>query len=594
MIYAIILAAGMGLPSNPTIPKCLLKVGEKTILERQLEILKWSGVNESNIIIIIGSEGQCWNKETINYIKKISARTHAKNVIFNNRNMSTGSNYSLLLALNKLDLKDEDTVLVIDGDVVFGKELTYKLLNYPYKNVLISRISYSATSHGGKIIAKDNRVVMAGSDIKIITLPYYIYGGVAKISGRVIGSLKKELVNIPEKHIIDAISKLLEKNEIHNLDIESINKEEEPTFLIGGSGAKLSRLLIVRKETRGEGVAKLSNEIKWLLSLPEDVQRYFPKVVGYNVTKSYAYLDTLYYSYPSLRRVLFTGAIGAEKAIEILLNLLDFMFKYLYSRIYRDGDLDWLYKLHFERVSSRWNETIRRAPIFRRVFNANRIVLNGEELVNAPLLIQSIKSRPELLKMLAPKIITMVHGDLHFQNILVNLSDNNKYNFILMDPRGELNGSDPIYDMGKLWHSFHGLYDFMHEDLFSLEIVFESDKTIQATLEIKNMSSLSEYIKIYERFPKLLEHFNPLNKVYDNWKMRTLFTEAMHFCTLMPFHLKGDGKEERAIAMYLTGVKILNEFYRDYKIESYKEQLKWINVNTLEDYLRIKSHLLRD
>jgi choline kinase len=580
-IYCIILAAGSEITNNSKVPKCLLVIGNRTILERQIEILKWLHIDENKIIVVIGSEGLCWNERTIDYIKML-----AKNVVFNNRNLSTGSNYSLYLALNNLNL-DDDVVLVMDGDVVFDKDLLVKLLNHPCENVLVSRMSYIATSYGGKIFTQHDKVIMAGSDIEPMILPFYIYSGIMKISGRIAKSLKEELIRNPQKHVIDAIGKLVNKYTFYNLDVDFIRSEDTSTFLIGGSGAKLRKIVIVRKEVFGEGVTKLSNEIKWLLSLPEDLRKYFPKIVGYKITKSYAYMDTIYYNLPSLRRMLFDGIINADKAMEILLNLLEFMFKNIYSKVYGKGGLEWLYKLHFERISNRWHTTITRAPVFRRVLKAKKIILNGKELINAPILIQSIKARPKLLEELAPRIITMVHGDLHFQNILIKPDDNSKYNFILTDPRGELNGSDPIYDIGKLWHSFHGLYDFMHEDLFDIKLRMSND-VVQAELKIMDMKSLYEYKKICEQFPKLLENFHPLNEMYDNWKMRTLFTEAIHFCTLMPFHLKGDGKEERAIAMYLTGVKILNDLYYNYKLDDYEEHLDWININTLEDYRKAK------
>jgi len=589
MIKAIILAAGLGITKNSSIPKCLLKVGENTVLERQLQILKWAGIDEDQIIVVIGSEGICWNSKTIGYIKKL-----VKNVISNDKNLTTGSCYSLYLALDSLVLEDNDHILVIDGDIIFDRDFVLKLLNYPYENVLISRMSYAATSNGGRIITKNSKVIMAGMNIDNVTLPYYIYSGAAKIGGRLITVLKNELIKNSRKHVIDAIGKLVNRFKVYNLDVENINHEECPTFLVGGSGAKIRRLMIVRKEVSREGVAKLSNEIKWLLNLPKDLRRYFPKLVGYKVTKSSAYMDTVFYNFPSLRRILFDGTIGADKAIEILRKLLDFMFNNLYSRIYGKGGLGWLYKLHFERICNRWPLVMRKAPILAKVLEAKKIVLNDEEFVNAPLLIQRIRVRPELLRKLAPKIITMVHGDLHFQNILIKLNDNSKYNFLLTDPRGDLNGSDPIYDLAKLWHSFHGLYDFMHEDLFSLKLEFKNNETINADLELIDMKSVHEYNRILNHFPRLMDDFNSVSEIYDNWKMRTLFTEAIHFCTVLPFHLKGDGKEARAVALYLTGVKILNEFYRDYKVEDYEEHLEWININTEEDYLNARPVILKD
>ena len=53
----------------------------------------------------------------------------------------------------------------------------------------------------------------------------------------------------------------------------------------------------------------------------------------------------------------------------------------------------------------------------------------------------------------------------------------------------------------------------------------------------------------------------------------------------MPFHLKNDGKEDKAIAMYLTGVKLFNEFFKKFKIKEIPKDQKLINVNSNKDYL---------
>ena len=134
----------------------------------------------------------------------------------------------------------------------------------------------------------------------------------------------------------------------------------------------------------------------------------------------------------------------------------------------------------------------------------------------------------------------------------------------------------------------------MHEDLFKLDLrISNSGDTIRAKIRLKNLSAVNEYRKIHYTLPEMLKDFVPLNKLDPDWEMRTLFTEAVHFCTLMPFHLRGDGKEERAIALYLTGVKILNEFCQKYDIFAYEERPEWLNINTLSDYLKAKRIWLR-
>lgn len=58
-----------------------------------------------------------------------------------------------------------------------------------------------------------------------------------------------------------------------------------------------------------------------------------------------------------------------------------------------------------------------------------------------------------------PQELVMIHGDFHFQNILIS---DDYSDFVIADPRGELAGSDIFYDFGKLWHSFDGKYDLIH------------------------------------------------------------------------------------------------------------------------------------
>jgi choline kinase len=54
---AIIIAAGMGIRLNPLTndkPKCMPETGSKTIMQRQLEVLRYCGIN--NIITTSGCE----------------------------------------------------------------------------------------------------------------------------------------------------------------------------------------------------------------------------------------------------------------------------------------------------------------------------------------------------------------------------------------------------------------------------------------------------------------------------------------------------------------------------------------------------------
>jgi len=52
-LQAVILAAGMGTrlkPITESLPKCLVKIGKKTILERQINILNLNGIYDITVI----------------------------------------------------------------------------------------------------------------------------------------------------------------------------------------------------------------------------------------------------------------------------------------------------------------------------------------------------------------------------------------------------------------------------------------------------------------------------------------------------------------------------------------------------------------
>jgi len=105
-MVAIILAAGMGkrlYPLTKDIPKCLLKIGGKTIIEHQIKVLKDCKINK--IFIAIGYRG--------NQIKK-----KVKNVQFvsNPFYRFTNSVASLWFVLNKINKPDD--LIILNGDIL--------------------------------------------------------------------------------------------------------------------------------------------------------------------------------------------------------------------------------------------------------------------------------------------------------------------------------------------------------------------------------------------------------------------------------------------------------------------------------------------
>ena len=184
---AIILAAGLGIRMSPltnTVPKCLLDIGGKSVIERQIEILHSVGVRK--IILVLGYRADM--------VRKITKRkcTH----VINQNYKTTNSIESLWLARNFL----RDDLLIINGDVIFEKKLIYDLIQNP-SNICFALTTAWEANRGYKIEVKNGRVVKIGPDIK----KGEIFGedaGIVKVKRAAIHYLKSNLRNFIRKNMV--------------------------------------------------------------------------------------------------------------------------------------------------------------------------------------------------------------------------------------------------------------------------------------------------------------------------------------------------------------------------------------------------------
>jgi len=113
-LKAIILAAGKGTrlgPMGESIPKGMIKLFGKTLIERQLEIYRNCGIDD--ITIVTGYKGELIQYSGINYVK---------NENFANTNM----NESLFCASEKLT----DSVIISYSDIIFEQKIIQQMLMF--------------------------------------------------------------------------------------------------------------------------------------------------------------------------------------------------------------------------------------------------------------------------------------------------------------------------------------------------------------------------------------------------------------------------------------------------------------------------------
>jgi choline kinase len=156
-MQAIILAAGISKrlrPLTDSTPKCLLKVGDKTILEMTVDNILKNGIEE--FVMVTG-----YREEMIkNYIGDKYPGLNIKyltNPDYENNNNS----YSLWMTRNCI-IGD---CILLDSDILFDYRIVGKLLNSGYENCLAVNCNHSLGEEEIKVIVDSrNKILHIGKE----------------------------------------------------------------------------------------------------------------------------------------------------------------------------------------------------------------------------------------------------------------------------------------------------------------------------------------------------------------------------------------------------------------------------------------------
>jgi len=165
---ALILASGMARRLKPLtnkVPKCLVEIDKKAILERIIDSLLENKVRQ--ILITTG-----YYEEKIRKFMKKSYPQVKVNYIFNPKYDETNYIYSLWLARDALKNSD---ILYLHGDLFYNSALIKKILVFPHSGALVNKNfipkkDFKAKVKKGKITEIGVRV--SGQDIGFC-LPIY-------------------------------------------------------------------------------------------------------------------------------------------------------------------------------------------------------------------------------------------------------------------------------------------------------------------------------------------------------------------------------------------------------------------------------------
>ena len=181
------------------------------------------------------------------------------------------------------------------------------------------------------------------------------------------------------------------------------------------------------------------------------------------------------------------------------------------------------------------------------ILNEDIVNVNGEKLLSYKKTLEILMPRIEKLIKDSKKFYSIIHGDICFSNVvyLPEIS-----NFKLLDPRGNF-GVDTIYgdmryDMAKIRHSYHGLYDYITQGLYELKEI--SPNCFEYRFLTNNILN-----------PNI---FDEIAKKYGFDMNEIELIEGLLFISMIPLHSEDKNAQ---IMYYLTALKCLNNQIKENK-----------------------------
>ena len=158
-MHCVILAAGTATrlrPLTDSTPKCLLRIGDRTILERTISAVFHAGITDFTIVVGF----QDWMIK--NFLKRNFPSLHFSFVV-NNQYVSTNNAYSLLLAREEVEGHE---LLLLDSDILFDDEIVPLLLTSSHETCLAMRTAEHVGEEEVKIeISSSRQIIRIGKEL---------------------------------------------------------------------------------------------------------------------------------------------------------------------------------------------------------------------------------------------------------------------------------------------------------------------------------------------------------------------------------------------------------------------------------------------
>lgn len=172
-MYSIILAAGQGIRLGKPFPKCLIKIGHGTLLERHLDLLSIAGVEDYHVVI---GQGGVWTPKQQQNVRATVERYGGRTTV-NELSMQTHSAASLALGICNI----ASDVVVIDGDVFYDETILLRLVQQSESTIVVTKAPSSAGGSRVALFEGEDPNALYAQQITEQLDSDYVYAGMMKI-----------------------------------------------------------------------------------------------------------------------------------------------------------------------------------------------------------------------------------------------------------------------------------------------------------------------------------------------------------------------------------------------------------------------------
>lgn len=289
---------------------------------------------------------------------------------------------------------------------------------------------------------------------------------------------------------------------------------------------------------------RLLDEISFYENLPKSLSVYFPRVFFSGTVDSTHEVGMEHYAYDNLGNLMINEKFHKETWSKIFNFIFKFINEAKNHTLDADGKVECA-SMFIDKTEKEYKNLVDNFRFFHHLEQNVRIELNGQSLRTFNIIWDDIKNHINTHYL--TQTLNYIHGDLCFSNILYGINPitgNVVLKFI--DPRGSFGNvkyyGDSYYDLAKLLHSCEGGYEYFITDNFEV-----SSTNNKFTLTFSN-GNKSQVSKVYN---SVIDDYG-----FDKTKIKIL--QGTIFIGMCARHYDSLARQK---AMYLTGLKLLNEVY---------------------------------